>query len=196
MSASAIGPLIQFAPASPRSATDAPAGGRAALAAWHAGWAVSAALLALVGHWLGAMDGAVFYGVIAMIVPGVAGLGLLWRDEADQRMALLCVWAAAAFVAAGLSGGLTGPLAGFVFLPLAAGMAFGGARPVQIGALGVAFAAVAGLVAGWAASIAARLASCHGGSFSDAPSCDSGSSTVKPGAMVATSISTPPGSRK
>ncbi len=150
MSASLRLPLIQFAPASSRPATDAPAGGRAALAAWHAGWAVAAALLALVGRWLGAMDGAVFYGVIAMIAPGLAGLGLLWRDEADQRMALLWVWGAAAFVAAGLSGGLTGPLAGFVFLPLAAGMALGGTRPVQAGALGVGFAAVAGLLAGWA----------------------------------------------
>ncbi len=108
---------------------------------------MSAALLALVGGWLGAVDGAVFYGVLAMALPGVAGLGLLWRDGTDQRMALLWVWAAAAFVAAGLSGGLTGPLAGFVFLPIAAGIALGGARPVQAGALAVGFAALAGLAA-------------------------------------------------
>ncbi|HEY0103340.1 MAG TPA: HAMP domain-containing sensor histidine kinase [Brevundimonas sp.] len=133
-----------------RSSSRAAPGDRAALAAWHAGWAVSAALLALVGGWLGAVDGAVFYGVLAMAVPGVAGLGLLWRDGSDQRMALLWVWGAAAFIAAGLSGGLTGPLAGFVFLPMAAGLAFGGTRAVQAGALAAGTATLAGLLAAWA----------------------------------------------
>ncbi|HZV83791.1 MAG TPA: HAMP domain-containing sensor histidine kinase [Brevundimonas sp.] len=151
MSASPPRPLIQSTPAPTRSTSDAAAGDRPALAAWHAGWAVSAALLALTGRWLGALDGAVFYGVLAMIVPGLAGLGLLWRDGVDQRMALLSVWATAAFVAAGLSGGLTGPLAGFVFLPLVAGIAMGGTRAAQAGALAVCFAALAGLAAAWAA---------------------------------------------
>ena len=46
------------------------------------------------------------------------------------------------------------------------------------------------------ASIAARYGSSHGGSFSSRPSDDSSSSAVNPGCMVATSNSTPPGSRK
>ena len=107
---------------------------------------MAAALLALGGRWLNMVEAPVFYGVLAMVVPGVTGLGLLHRDGGRERMILLGLWSLAAVVAASLSGGLTGPLAGFVFLPLAAGMALGGVRPVQAGALGVGLAASAGLL--------------------------------------------------
>ena len=126
-----------------------PGGDRPALAAWHAGWAVAAALLALGGRWLGGVEGPVFYGVLAMVVPGVAGLGLLQRDGGPERMTLLGLWSLAALTAASLSGGLTGPLAGFVFLPLTAGLALGGVRRVQAGALGVGVAAMSGLLSAW-----------------------------------------------
>ena len=43
---------------------------------------------------------------------------------------------------------------------------------------------------------AKRNCAAHGGSFSARPSVDASSSAVKPGWMVATSKSTPPGSRK
>ena len=125
------------------------AGDLPALAAWHAGWAVAAALLALGGRWLGGVDGPVFYGVLAMIVPGLTGLGLLSKDGSEQRIVALGVWGMAAVVAATLSGGLTGPLAGFVFLPLVAGLALGGQRAALFGAAAVALAAVAGLVTVW-----------------------------------------------
>ncbi|GAA0644748.1 cell cycle sensor histidine kinase DivJ [Brevundimonas lenta] len=131
------------------SAARAGAGDRPALAAWHAAWAVSAALLALGGRWIGGVDGPVFYSVLAMIVPGLAGLGLLQRDGAGERMTLLGIWGLSALTCAALSSGLTGPLAGFVFLPLAAGIAMGGARPVQVGALAVGVAALAGLFSAW-----------------------------------------------
>lgn len=125
------------------------AGDRAALAAWHAGWAVAAALLAFGARWIGGVDGPVFYSVLAMIVPGLIGLNLLKNDAFRDRMILLGVWGMAAVTTAALSGGLTGPLAGFVFLPLTAGIALGGPRPVQAGALGVGLAAVAGLATSW-----------------------------------------------
>lgn len=112
---------------------------------------MAAALLALGGRWIGGVDGPVFYGVLAMVVPGLTGLGLLRRDGAGERMMLLGVWSLAAFLSAALSGGLTGPLTGFVFLPLAAGIALGGTRPVQAGALAVGFAAGAGLMSAWLA---------------------------------------------
>ncbi len=110
---------------------------------------MAAALLALGGRWIGGIDGPLFYGVLAMVVPGLAGLGLLRRDGADERMAMLAVWGLAALAAAALSGGLTGPLTGFVFLPLAAGIALGGPRPVQAGAFAVAIAALAGMLSAW-----------------------------------------------
>lgn len=131
------------------SAARAGAGDRPALATWHAAWAVAAALMALGARWLGGVDGPVFYGVLAMVVPGVAGLGLLNRDAPADRMMLLGVWGLAAVVTASLSGGLTGPLAGFVFLPLAAGIALGGTRPPLAGALAVGLAALAGLFSAW-----------------------------------------------
>ena len=54
-------------PADPiESTAPAGAGDRPALAAWHAGWAVAAALLALGGRWIGGIEGPVFYGVLAM----------------------------------------------------------------------------------------------------------------------------------
>jgi len=124
-------------------------GDRAGLAAWHAAWAVAAALLALGGRWLGGVEGPVFYAVLAMVVPGVTGLSLLQNDGPRERMTLLGLWGLSALVAASLSGGLTGPLAGFIFLPLAAGLALGGVRPVQAGALAVGVAALAGLFSAW-----------------------------------------------
>jgi cell cycle sensor histidine kinase DivJ len=138
--------LIQPIRPDPKPANVALPSDRPALAAWHAGWAVSAALLALGGRWIGGIDGPLFFGVLAMIVPGLTGLGLLRRDGPGERMTLLGVWGLAAVLTATLSGGLTGPLSGFVFLPLAAGIALGGPRPVQAGALAVALAALAGLL--------------------------------------------------
>ncbi|MDP2764959.1 MAG: histidine kinase dimerization/phospho-acceptor domain-containing protein, partial [Brevundimonas sp.] len=141
--------MIQSARPDPKSPTDAPASDRPSLAAWHAGWAVAAALLALGGRWIGGIDGPLFYGVLAMVAPGLSGLGLLRRDGPGERMTLLGIWGLAALVTASLSGGLTGPLSGFVFLPLAAGIALGGPRPVQAGALAVGVAALAGLLSDW-----------------------------------------------
>ena len=147
-------PQQPLTPSADIAARETPTGRRAesdrpALAAWHVGWAVAAALLALGGRWLGGVDGPVFHAVLAMVVPGVTGLGLLHSDGPRERMVLLGLWSLAAVVAAGLTGGLTGPLAAFVFLPLAAGMALGGVRPVQAGALGVALAALTGLFSAW-----------------------------------------------
>ncbi len=107
---------------------------------------MAAALLALGGRWLGLVEAPVLHGALAMVLPGVAGLGVLVRDGWRERMALLWLWGLASVIAASLSGGLTGPLAGFVFMPLAAGMALGGVRPVQAGALGVGLSAAAGLL--------------------------------------------------
>ena len=133
-----------FAPPRPLAGS-VRAGDGPALAAWHAAWAVAAALLALGGRWLGAVDGAIFYGIVAMVVPGLIGVGLLIRNTKAERLLLLAAWGLAAVMAASFSGGLSGPLAGFVFLPLAAGLAMGGSRAVQIGAVGVVLATLAGL---------------------------------------------------
>jgi len=124
------------------------AAGGSALAAWHAGWATAVGLTALGGVWLG--PGSQVLDVpaaLAMATPGLLGLTLMGRDGPALRAALLAAWSLAAIAAAGLSGGLTGPLGGFVFMPLAAAIALGSARLAPFGALGTALAVLAGLIA-------------------------------------------------
>ena len=128
-------------PRAPSVARDLPA-----LAAWHAAWAVAAALLALGGRWFGGLDGPAFYAVVVMVIPGIAGLGLLARDGEPERLAGLAVWSLASIVAAALSGGLSGTLAGFIFMPLAVGLALGTQKRAQASLIGVILAAGVGAV--------------------------------------------------
>ena len=120
--------------------------GGSALAAWHAGWAAAVGLTALGATWLGGppleLNAAAS---LAMATPGLLGLILLGRDGRPVRAALLAAWSLAAIAAAGLSGGLTGPLGGFVFMPLAAAVALSERRLAPFGAVGTALAVLAGL---------------------------------------------------
>ena len=141
-------------PAAPPDAVDTPAAtrGGAALAVWHAGWAAAVGLTALGGAWFGqeaeALDTPA---ALAMATPGLLGLVLLGRDGPMVRAALLAAWSLAAIAAAGLSGGLTGPLGAFVFMPVAAAIALGtvqgSMRLAPFGALGSALATLTGLIA-------------------------------------------------
>lgn len=124
------------------------------LAAWHAGWAVAVAVLALGLRWLGGESGPAFWGLLAAAVPGLMGLSLLWRDGMGHRILILGVWTAAAAVAALLGGGVGGDLAGLMVMPVAAGLSLGGGRPfgLRLTALGVggsALAVVIGLASAW-----------------------------------------------
>ncbi|WP_312785399.1 HAMP domain-containing sensor histidine kinase [Brevundimonas sp.] len=124
------------------------AAGGPALAAWHAGWATAVGLTALGDAWLGQGSQALDVpAALTMAAPGLLGLILLGRDGAGVRAALLTAWSLAAIAASGLTGGLTGPLGGFVFMPLAAAIALGSRRLAPFGALGAALAALAGLTA-------------------------------------------------
>lgn len=114
---------------------------------------MAAGLLTLVALVLGGLTGPAMFGALAMVVPGLAGLTLLWRDGTGERSLLLVVWTLAAMAAGALSGGLAGPLAGFLVMPFVAGLALGGPRHgvrlAQGGALGAAVAAVAGQISAW-----------------------------------------------
>lgn len=131
------------------------AGDGAAVAAWHAGWAAAVGVTALFAT--GAGTGPEAAGTAAplllalgvMAAPGLAGLTLLRRDDDEARSALLTLWTLAALASAALSGGAGGPLAGFVFAPLAAGLALGGRRRVLVAAIAATGAAGAGLLSGW-----------------------------------------------
>jgi cell cycle sensor histidine kinase DivJ len=136
-------------PATPDTAVEDARGG-SALAAWHAGWAATVGLTALAAAGLGHpanVQGLSVAAALAMATPGLVGLILLGRDGRAVRAALLAAWSLAAITASGLSGGLTGPLGGFAFMPLAAAVALGSSRLVPFGALGAMLAVLAGLIA-------------------------------------------------
>ena len=122
--------------------------GLSALTAWHAAWAVGAALSAVAGAGLGWFGGSAIFGATAMVVPGLAGLALLWRDGTGERSLLLVVWTLAALAAAMLSGGPAGPLVGYVIMPFVAALALGGPRHgvrlAQAGAIGAGVTALGG----------------------------------------------------
>ena len=83
-----------------------------------------------------------------MTAPGLAGLLLRFRaDSRRDRLLTLGVWGLAAIIASALSGGMNGPLAGFLVLPAAAGFLLGGREWGLAGALiGLGASAVAALV--------------------------------------------------
>ncbi|WP_225212255.1 sensor histidine kinase [Brevundimonas guildfordensis] len=123
----------------------------AAVAAWHAGWAAAVGVTALFATGADAATAAtpLLLALAVMAAPGLAGLTLLRRDDDEARSALLTLWTLAALAGAALSGGAGGPLAGFVFAPLAAGLALGGRRRVLVAAVAATGAAAAGLLSGW-----------------------------------------------
>jgi len=122
--------------------------GLSALTAWHAAWAVGAALSAVAGATLGWLGGSAIFGAAAMVLPGLAGLALLWRDGTGERSLVLVVWTLAALAATMLSGGLAGPLVGYVIMPFVAALALGGPRHgvrlAQAGSVGAGVAALGG----------------------------------------------------
>jgi two-component system, cell cycle sensor histidine kinase DivJ len=116
-----------------------------ALVAWHLAWAAAMGVLALGAGWLGgAWAQAILWGLLVMGLPGLGGLVLLRRADGEARLGLLIGWSVAAVVAAAVTGGLSGALAGTIAMPVAAALALGDGRKVQLGALGAALAAVAG----------------------------------------------------
>lgn len=125
----------------------AAAGDGAAVAAWHAGWTAAVGLTALSAAWLGRpLAAPEALALAATAAPGLAGLALLARDTASSRGALMTLWVLATLAAAALAGGAGGPLAGFVFAPLVAGLALGGRGRAGAGATASLGAALVGLI--------------------------------------------------
>ena len=124
------------------------AGDGAAVAAWHAAWVAAVGATALTAAF-SAGGGPLLLALAVMAAPGLAGLILLRRDDDETRSALMVIWALSSLTAATLSGGAAGPLPGFIFAPLAAGLALGGRRRVQVSAAATLGAAGAGLLSGW-----------------------------------------------
>lgn len=114
---------------------------------------MAAGLLIPIGHAFGGIEGPggliVKAGLALMALPGLAGLVLLRSDEHRDRVLVLGGWCVAATSASALSGGLSGPLAGLLFLPAAAGLMLGGGRWGMNGALIGLGSLVVSAAVGW-----------------------------------------------
>ena len=117
---------------------------------WHGAWAGSV-LLALVAIAAG-LRGMEWRPALALGVgalPGLAGLLLRRHDGRRERALLLVLWAACGTSACILAGGLSGPLAAWCLLPVAASAVFGGSSLLAEGAalalVATAVTALAGL---------------------------------------------------
>ena len=112
------------------------------------GWAAAVAILALGGRLLGApgQSDTGLIGLLVMVLPGLAGLALLWRDGTGPRALVLAGWILAATATAGLTGGLSGPAAAMLFMPLAASVVLDRPRLVTAGTVGAGVAVLVGLI--------------------------------------------------
>ena len=131
-------------PIPPVSTLPAPA--NRAAAGWHLLWAVGVALvLTATATPYVATTGYVQAALAFGLTPGLVGLAL-WRETPPPfGLILACVWCAGATLAVGLSGGLAGPLASWVAVPLLAGLIIGGRRARAISATGSIVATAAGV---------------------------------------------------
>ncbi|MFN3228566.1 MAG: sensor histidine kinase [Asticcacaulis sp.] len=81
-----------------------------------------------------------------MFLPGVMALGLLARDDEPVRLGLLGGWAIASVAATALTGGVSGPLAGWILAPLVAALALNQRRMMSFGAALSVFALGLGII--------------------------------------------------
>ncbi|QUD86088.1 sensor histidine kinase [Phenylobacterium montanum] len=101
---------------------------------WHAGWTGAAAAESIVLLVAARAPGNLVLALVAGSLPALGALMLMRLTERPARFPLLILWAMGACSAAGLSGGLTGPLGVWGLMPLAAAIALGGPRRVAQGA--------------------------------------------------------------
>ena len=130
---------------------------------WHGGWALAVVLAAIALAF--AAPGAPWTTWIALVAglapAGVAAM-LLKQDNGRRRLLVLVSWAVAAVLAAGLTGGIVGPLAVWCIAPLAVAAVLGGGRPLAAGAsLSLGAFALVGLAqtVGWIGPVPPRAAS-------------------------------------
>ncbi len=104
-----------------------------AVIAWHLGWS-GCLLAALV--WLLFLPASLFVvvAIVAMTLPGICALALLSRDTPLMRQGLVWTWSLFALIAVGLTGGVAGPLAAWVALPIIAAIVLNQRVLISLGA--------------------------------------------------------------
>ena len=153
------------------------------VALWHGGATLGVAVLLLGGLVANPSPGlAVRAALVLMTAPGLVGLLLRFRaDSRRDRLLTLGVWGLAAVVVSALSGGMSGPLAGLLVLPVAAGLLLGGREWGLAGAL-------IGLGAAGTAALVGLLSLWMAGDAVSAPILATGSGLLAMGASAAALI--------
>jgi cell cycle sensor histidine kinase DivJ len=141
---------VSLSPNNTRSPSAAAQAREAAI--WHGAW-LAASVAAGVALPLGGAASPLTWALAAAALPGAAGVALAWAPGKWLRTALMGLWAVSVAAAVILAGGLTGPLAVWSLMPLAAAGVLGGAR-----GLAAAAAMAAGVAAAAALAQVAKIA--------------------------------------
>ncbi|HEY2659396.1 MAG TPA: HAMP domain-containing sensor histidine kinase [Caulobacteraceae bacterium] len=113
---------------------------------WHAGWAGAVAIESLALLFGAQAPVVLVLALVAGSVPALGALALMRLTARPVGLPILILWALGAVVAAGLSGGVTGPLGVWCLMPMATATVLGGSqRLAQGAALAVLALAVTGL---------------------------------------------------
>jgi len=133
-----------------------PAGGavtglRLGVVVWHFGWS-AVNLLGMLGLLLLSASLPAVAALIVMAIPGAACILLLTRDTNAMRFGLIWTWAVCSALAVSLTGGVSGPLAVWVAMPLVAAVVLNQRTLISLGtALAFVAALLSGFVSLWGA---------------------------------------------
>ncbi|MBW8735188.1 MAG: HAMP domain-containing histidine kinase, partial [Asticcacaulis sp.] len=100
---------------------------------WHLGWA-ACQLAGLLGLLFLPANPLILLALLAMAIPGFAAITLVFRDSPPVRQGLVWLWSIFAAIAVTLTGGIAGPLAIWVAMPLAAAVVLNQRSLISLGA--------------------------------------------------------------
>jgi cell cycle sensor histidine kinase DivJ len=128
------------------------AGARFGVVAWHLVWAAVLlfsllCLLFVPASLLGLMA------LVAMTIPGVCSIALLVRDEDRFRQGLVWLWSVMSLLAVGITGGIDGPLATWVAMPMVAAIVLNRRALISLGAALSFMAALSAAVVSFSQSV-------------------------------------------
>ncbi|MDI7775407.1 HAMP domain-containing sensor histidine kinase [Asticcacaulis sp. EMRT-3] len=116
-----------------KSQGQAVSGLRLGVVVWHFGWA-GFVLLAMLGMLFLPVSLSVIVALLSMAMPGVCCVLLLSQDNYLNRRVVIWAWTLGAAVAVSLTGGLTGPLAAWVAMPMVAAVVLNQRVLISLGA--------------------------------------------------------------
>jgi cell cycle sensor histidine kinase DivJ len=125
---------------------------RFGVVAWHLIWA-AVLVLSLIGLLFATASLLGVLAVVAMAVPGVCSIWLLSRDEDRFRQGLVWLWSVMALIAVGITGGINGPLATWVAMPMVAAIVLNRRALISLGAALSFMAALSAAIVSFSQSV-------------------------------------------